>query len=537
MAQSAPFIILVAALLINTLLSCSASNVYCVTPTQPMAVTQPPCPSNSIHTALLSEYAHKTELYFTSNTTMVFLPGDHSLQTNITVVNVTRLTMRGESYLGKAATVVRNGSVGFSFTNMVDFNIYSLLFTSYNWSLNYNGSCPSSNSALLLQFTRNAKLINCSFQNNLGTALVVNNTSINLEENNEFLHNQCGCEPFSMVSTLGCGITALNSNLTFTGNTNFFGNNASFRYSTGAIWASTSSLYFTGNNNFIGNSAKHNGGAIHAENDTSLIFKGANNFHHNSADYGGAIYTNSKVVVTFTGTNNFINNTAYYHGGAIFSVSGYIERSVIAFYGSNNFTGNSANNGGGAISAKFSKSLSFTGISRFSSNSAIQGGAIYAFHSSLAFNGSISFTNNGDRNSLGGAIYLALSSTFSILHHTTVCWEQNHARLGGAIYVKNVNSLVYCTMSHISKNTPKEECFFQLPESQDVQLVFENNSADTAGSVLYGGAIDNCKLTGWETFNSRHVLNKVVKYKVENTTSSVSSDPFCICPCDSKKSC
>ena len=57
---------------------------------------------------------------------MVFLPGDHALDRTITVANVSRLTMHGESSSDNIATVVRNGSVGFSFTNMVDFNIYSL---------------------------------------------------------------------------------------------------------------------------------------------------------------------------------------------------------------------------------------------------------------------------------------------------------------------------------------------------------------------------------------------------------------------------
>ena len=32
---------------------------------------------------------------FTSNATMVFLPDDHSLDTNITVANITSLTIRG----------------------------------------------------------------------------------------------------------------------------------------------------------------------------------------------------------------------------------------------------------------------------------------------------------------------------------------------------------------------------------------------------------------------------------------------------------
>jgi len=47
---------------------------------------------------------------------MVFLPGDHVLEVNIRGANVTRLTMHGESSSDNMATVVHNGSVGFSFT-------------------------------------------------------------------------------------------------------------------------------------------------------------------------------------------------------------------------------------------------------------------------------------------------------------------------------------------------------------------------------------------------------------------------------------
>ena len=75
-----------------------------------------------------------------------------------------------------------------------------------------------------------------------------------------------------------------------------------------------------------------------------------------------------------------------------------------------------------------------------------------------------------------------------------MCFENNHATLGGAIYVTDVNPLIYCSPKYVAK----EECFFQLPGQNlnriDIKLVFNNNSADTAGSVLYGGAIDNCKL-------------------------------------------
>ena len=89
-------------------------------------------------------------------------------------------------------------------------------------------------------------------------------------------------------------------------------------------------------------------------------------------------------------------------------------------------------------------------------------------------------------------MYIGLKSTFSFLRSTTVHWENNHANLGGAVYVYDIISVSYCDST--DSYVPKEECFFQLPgqnlfNGTDVQLVFKNNFADAAGSVLYGGAI------------------------------------------------
>ena len=109
---------------------------------------------------------------------------------------------------------------------------------------------------------------------------------------------------------------------------------------------------------------------------------------------------------------------------------------------------------------------------------------------------------------------MGIKSTFSILPYTTVYWEKNHATRGGAIYVQDATPTSYCT--RVSSHLPKEECFFQLPGQNlsngvDVRLVFKNNSADDAGSVLYGGAIDNCKLThGLDSYNSGEVFDMIV---------------------------
>ena len=177
MAQSA----LVAALLINSLSYCFAENVYCVTQTAASCLS---CPYNSTYCATLSEYAQKVELYFTSNTTMVFLSGDHVLGTNITVANVARVTMRGESS-DNIAAIVCNGQVGLSFTSVIRIEIYSMAFTSCGRDY---GISPVTNYAL--QSIQHAKLVNCLFHDNPGTALVVNNTNATLA-GNRFNHNCC----------------------------------------------------------------------------------------------------------------------------------------------------------------------------------------------------------------------------------------------------------------------------------------------------------------------------------------------------------
>ena len=100
MAQSPSCIVLVAALHLGTLFYCSAENVYCVTP---MARSCSSCPHNSTHCATLSEYAQEGELYCTSDTTVVFLPGNHVLDVNITVASSAK---RGGAIFTSDSTII-----------------------------------------------------------------------------------------------------------------------------------------------------------------------------------------------------------------------------------------------------------------------------------------------------------------------------------------------------------------------------------------------------------------------------------------------
>ena len=278
-----------------------------------------------------------------------------------------------------------------------------------------------------------------------------------------------------------------------------------------------------------------------------LNFSGTNNFINNSAvGSGGAIYTYD--TISFNGTNNFINNSAYWGGGAIYAVA---HSAVLNFNGTTKFINNSAYYDGGAIYAVYNTVLSFSGINNFLDNTAISGGAIYAeSNTTLTFNGTTYFTNNGHHggridtrttgSTKGGGVYMGFRSTFSILPNTSVYWENNHANFGGAIYVYDNIPISYCDSTTYSPRVPselfvsEEECFFQLPGQNlysgiDVQLVFKNNSADNAGSVLYGGVIDNCNLVG--LISSGGVFDMLVHIEDENTNTSISSLPFHICPC------
>ena len=539
---------------------------------------------------------------------MVFLPGDHILDTNITVVSVVRLTMRGESSSDSVPTVVCSGSVGLSFTSMVDLQIYFLAFT----SCSRDSSDPlASKHALLFDLVEYAELVNCSFHDNPGTALVVINTNITLTGNTNFTHNHC--EDDDCVG--GGGIAAVSSNLTFIGDTMFIKNNATFGNNAthgaagidmidcsltstgsirfinntnmgsssyfgppGAIWASASSLHFTGSNNFIGNSANTGiAGAIAVIN-TSLSFTGSSNFNYNSGGYGGAIYAECDSVLTISGTNTFIGNSARAYGSVIiasasrsvnftgtnifnnnwapycgaiatfppFSAFQFFcgatdTRTLLKLTGTNNFSNNSADAFGGAICTFDNTSLILSGTSNLNSNSGAVGGAIYAQNAILTLNGTVNITNNEANNThmfkgsgSGGGVYL-YNSTVSILSNTTVYWENNNATLGGAIYIRDGSPLSYCTS--VATCIPKEECFFQLPglnfsNDIDVQLVFKNNSA-AAGSVLFGGAIDNCKLThGLDSYHSGEVFDMLVHIDDHNSNSRISSIPFGICQCE-----
>ena len=502
MPWSTIFIILVAALLIGNIFYCSAENVYCVTPT---ASSCSSCPQN-IHCATLSEYAQEAGKYFTSNTTIVFLPGDHTLDTNITVANVAKLTMHGQSTSGDRATVVCSGSVGFCFMSMVDFKIDYLAFRSCSRRYIIASVIPDIpraivQVALLLQSTWYAELINCSFYDNIDASLAVNDTNITLSGNIEFIHNHVLCR----ANNIGVGgIIALDSNLTFTGNTTFLDNNAScsapsYQYSAhdlvassgGAIYtAGHTLLCFNGTNNFINNSATY-GGAIYTSNNTVIRFYGTSNFINNSAGgAGGAIITSDKTVLSFNGISTFINNSADDGGGAISTLG----NTVLSFNGTSNFINNTAGNsgGGGAISTSDNTVLSFIGNTNFISNLGYwSGGAISTSDNTvLNFSGTNNFINNYAEWS-GGAIIVLKNSLISFTG-TSSFINNSAGSSGGTMIISEHSVLSFNGITYFIRNSAVHEGgpggVFYTSDNSVLSFSgvnnFTNNSAGGAGGAI-----------------------------------------------------
>ena len=183
-------------------------------------------------------------------------------------------------------------------------------------------------------------------------------------------------------------------------------------------------------------------------------------------------------------------------------------------------------------------------------------GALELRRSKLFMGGNISFHNNTGFN--GAGIELCADSYMFLKQNTYVSFTNNHARYaGGAIYVKSSD----CNR----QGDAATKCFFNLyfpyknVPSTPSQIRFASNTAQYAGSALYGGFIDACypyKITEEGVNNiilevvenfatdgplaqyhsglagiSSQLFNLIFKF-YQSGLSVVSSDPALICFCE-----
>ena len=156
--------------------------------------------------------------------------------------------------------------------------------------------------------------------------------------------------------------------------------------------------------------------------------------------------------------------------------------------------------------------------------------ALQAFDSTLYFGGHITFS--GNNGVFGGALILQGGSTFYLMPHTHVQIINNHAKRGGGIYIEDENEGLI------------GPCFFQLmdlhyPYSDiDSVITLENNTADEAGSAVYGGKVEKCYLYTTDqkiisTEDNGAIFANIFKIlDLPSLVSQVSSNPLAVHVCN-----
>ena len=457
--------------------------IYHITPSPDTLCPNEPC-------LTISEFIDQANQYIALNTTLMFLPGTHTVKSGLLVEGIASLTLLGmdsNSSVNSLPMIICDRPVSFGFKYIDDLLLRSLAFDSCG---------DGTYAAISVTSVSKLEISDCSFKNSVssGGAVVVANCNMLLITKNVFENN---------YAVVGGGLYVNESAISLIGNT--FTNNIAALRGAGVALLNCHAT-FTGMVTFRNNSGVSNGREIvHRDREFRGGFLSLTSVGTRST--GGAMFI-YKSDVTF-GNISIENNIATYGGGVC------VFGSTISFSGLTDFVNNSAEDSGGAVYALDRSQLYFEGTSSFKYNTALNGGGLYLADSSLCY----------------------FSATALQLY-----FEENHAKEnGGAIHVSDTTPSVYCDEKSASEDL-KSDCFFQVQAdtmlfySFEIQtrIYFYNNTANVGGGDLYGGTIDQCKLSSITTCSkfcdfqsSGDVFNTITTGEL-----AIASVPLKVCYCE-----
>ena len=155
-------------------------------------------------------------------------------------------------------------------------------------------------------------------------------------------------------------------------------------------------------------------------------------------------------------------------------------------------------------------------------------------NTNLVFEGNNLFQNNTGTN--GGALRLCDTSIIYVRNETYIKFVGNHAQeSGGAIYAQQrcLESAPPCFFQ------PDVPDFTRVADLNKMRLTFINNTANYAGSGLYGGAVDFSYTYRHFRYKNKSsyyytttIFNKTFDFSQQPGNSPVSSDPYGVCLCN-----
>lgn len=443
----------------------ATSEVIYITPSSPGLCSVEPCFTLS---QLTSQHIDSNKIL------LKFLPGNHNLNSQIIISNVSQFSMVLSDMLMVTTTVIQCTHFGgFQFTYVESVVINGLKIISCGGSrirfvnqliLQNSSFLGRENSETALELVQtSASILGCSF---------INNTIGSLKGSIKILERK----PSQYLTSAWCGGAIVASNSTVTISESIFnGNSATVG---GAIFISSSNVTIINNmimNCVASSKMSHSlcyGGAIHSDNGLSTeanIILANSMFNNSSACYGGgisALNTNIKI------ENVSFHNHVGISGGAIFGLR--TKLSVI----DSSFISNVAHQTGGAIVIS-NGSVANICESKFIKNQGETSGVIYVYGSFAEVVNNI-FLNN--KALLNGGVLGVVESNLTVQNNQFL---NNSANQGGVVVSKT--STLTVEMNMLINNSVTSHCggFFASVSWLNISnSEFINNTARNTGGVL-----------------------------------------------------
>ena len=449
-----------------------SSNVHYITPSPD---TQCPAGESCL---TLPTLAANSRRYFHSNTTVFFLEGSHTLDSELIVSNI-----NGPLVLltNGSATASISCSGRLEFFQITQLHISGLEFFNCSFKIELVDQFSLEDSRFFGRKSNSALNLNRTYTNIVRSSFVSNTAGTKLNIILPYVRIYQDCPNLQSTSTTVGGALIVTSSTVIISNSYFENNTARVG---GAIFSQKGSIISIRNSTFVNNSAAGckdegcQGGALFIDSGCSATVH-SSSFINNTAGYGGAIAL-SQGILYDSADNVFSGNRAAGPGGAISVYS----RSRITMYNSH-YSNNSGRYGGAVYMHKDSSII--VSHSMFDKNRAQVGGGVMYASSSSSITIDSSFFHKNEAGSVGGVMYAPSSSGITIGGSS---FHKNEAGSGGGVmYVYDS----YITVSNSSFDNNEAAVIggvicvhaYSLSSITVSNSSFVNNEAGDGGGVMY----------------------------------------------------
>ena len=443
----------------------SSDTVYLIKPTDATPCSEDPTLKYKL-CLILEEYIEKESVHLSSETTLVLLPGTHTINSSLNIKNVNKYTVRGYVHYSKNATHINcNGPAGISFENVSHLQIKSV-------SLNFCGNHRSDSStyyAITVMHVKTSNLSGVTVEHSQQSAIWISNSNATVTN-------------LTLSSNNGTGLNIDHCIIDFTGTTTLKMNLDS------SIVVYESKMFIHGELTCYQNKARY-GGAIHVYNSTVVSYSDAMlNFSRNSAtQHGGAMYI-SLGKVTISSSVILVNNYAGVAGGGIMQKRTYVSnyRHDTNYFSKTQLARTAIIGNQQLCSRIVNGSLNLNGTFLFQNNTAMFGGGLYtSTMQSVQLSGNITFVDNSAER--GGGIYAQCITNYAL--DGIFLFRKNSAKMGGAVNMYNVVTKHLRGDYQFIYNTGSSGggiiYFYSGVIFDSGKILFQGNSAHTQGGGIF----------------------------------------------------